>query len=789
MNRLSTHHPLHAVAIRLESAVAKRDLEKLRLCLIGYQFPSLSREGEDPADVIWTCISRAMQPEPEWLDLLADQLAEAQVRVTEMLADLVNQSAQMVANASISLGATDEVQGSWQLQESYVYNLHHLSSCMPARPKLFAALKGFEKLARNTSSLEFILKGRIPHTLQAALVVQQTDNSLVERWFGEIDSVLAQDPLLARQDTHAQVLQSWRSILWSPDVLDLVSPDQTPPMQRALQRILDSGSLTSSSLLQSMLEMVPKVHAGQAHAWQSFFTDSKLWPVAVQEIAEDLWPADPRADKALHETALQMNWWRLFSTQERNQIRQMLAHSQAGQWGSFWVTLFQQQPQHAAALRAIQSALKSLHDQGVHEPVSDQRNWGALQAEDRAYEREDSALSQAEFKASSKSRHQQYLQVQSSLARIETTLNKRQWDSAHTQCEQLLKAQQASQTSSDLLSKTAASLATLWQVRGHLQEARLWWEQAQQFNPNDPLPFNGLADTFQSMGQHSEAKTLYRQTVDAFPGNVVARNGLANTLQAMGKHTEAESLYRQTVDAFPGDVVARCGLANTLQAMGQHTEAETLYRQTVDAFPGNVVARCGLADTLQAMGQHTEAETLYRQTVDAFPGDVVARNALANLLRKQGRLSEAKQTLKAQPKGNNIHDQVVWALIEASEHEFVAALQRLNTLAQQPMPFKEQEKLKRLVVSMHLRAGQYTLAQAQADQLIVRVKEQANATDLLRMHVSLLNNQTESLREPESMTRHESLFFKKLQTYAQDFQALAANDELYELEYDMLLAA
>ena len=267
-----------------------------------------------------------------------------------------------------------------------------------------------------------------------------------------------------------------------------------------------------------------------------------------------------------------------------------------------------------------------------------------------------------------------------------------------------------------------------------------------------------------------------------------ARCGLAN-VQARGELTEAETLYRQTIADFPGDVVARNGLANVLQARGELTEAETLYRQTIANFPGDVVARCGLANVLQARGELTEAETLYRQTIADFPGDVVARNGLANICRKSGRLEEAKQLLRDSPKKNDIYDEVLWALIEATEQQFQQALNRLEAIARTALTWAERDKLQKLTISVQLRAHKYQQAKQAADELLARVGAKDCSACLLHLHARLLTEQAFVPQAPANMLLAEQRYFEKLRGYANNPQALATNDDLYESAYDMLLAA
>ena len=607
-------HPLDRVAAHLQLVLARHDLEGLRLLLIGHGLPSLSLEGDDPADVLWWCISRHMQPRPEWLDMFADQLAQALQELTLNLAELVEQATLLVANASPSNTAQSrQLERFWMQHESYAYNLHLMARYVPANAQLFAAVQNFQQ---HTSQLEFILLGRVPLAVHEALVVQQTDDSLGKRWLGQLEQLCRQDPLLSTQETRIQVLKVWTAIVYMPSAISPLAEDTEHPglLQQALAMVLDTEGPQSLGMVQMLLETVTQIHPGQDHAWRHFFGPPHVWPESVQLVAQDLWPEDRSADTRIEQADLSTAWWRFLSSDQRVTVRQLVKDKQVREFDAFWFSLLATSTaERNNDLRRMYEALKPMFSI-VSPQTLDAKTLKRMQKEDEAFDANvpDSMHRTAAGEQFPKVNvYESYQRVKNQLEAIERLLHKHRWPQAQAMSEQLLQGQLKSQTSAILLSKTAASLATLWQQADRLDEARQWWNKAIDHNKTDPVPLCGLANVLQVRGELTEAETLYRQTIADFPGAVGSRNGLANVLQARGELTEAETLYRQTIANFPGDVVARCGLANVLQARGELTEAETLYRQ------------CAASQRRVDRGRNPVPPDLATARPN-FPGDVVA---------------------------------------------------------------------------------------------------------------------------------------------------------------------
>ena len=515
---MDTHslHPLDEVASHLQSVVEQHDQKALSLLLMGYGLPSLSREGDDPADVLWWTISRHMQPRPEWLNLFAEQLAQALQKLTVNLAALVEQGAVQTANAAPSNAAQSRQIEQYRLrQESYAYNLLLMARYVPADAQLFAAVRNFEQ---HSSRIEFIQHGRVPWAVHEALVAQQTDDSLGQRWLGQLEQLCRQDPLLSKQETRIQVLQTWTAIVYMPSAINPPAEDTEHPglLQQAFVMVLGKQGPHSQRMVQMLLETVFKVHPGQDHAWRHFFGPPRVWPDIVQLAAQDLWPEDRSADMRIEQADLSSAWWRLLSADQRVRVRRMVKEKQVKEFDAFWFSLLDTSTaERKNDLRRMYEALKPMFSI-VSKQLLDAKTLKRMQKEDEAFDANvpDSMHRTAAGEQSPKvSVHESHQRVQNQLGSIERLLQKHRWTQAQTRSEQLLQEQVKSQTSAILLSKTAASLATLWQQADRLDEARQWWHKALDHNKADPVPCCGLANLLLPKSQ----------TIADFPGAVVAR--------------------------------------------------------------------------------------------------------------------------------------------------------------------------------------------------------------------------------------------------------------------------
>ncbi|MFA7243198.1 MAG: tetratricopeptide repeat protein, partial [Sulfuricellaceae bacterium] len=615
MSPAITNHPLHSLAERIEAMRIRRDADAFARLLSGEGVPTLSREGDDPAEIIWYCISRYIQPAgPDWFDPLADLLQQ----LLEQLADVLEGNVHAVAQVNgpsfspAAWGAFAKLPADdWERYEPYVYNLLLFNSLFPARQNVFGGLEYLYSV--KGLPLPVVLNSRAIPLLRTALMAQQTDARLVEDWMNQFELACRQ---LDSRAERAEALTLWRALLLAPasgeHELDI------DRIRRALEIALGNNRETEDSRLvfvHTALQQMAHSWGGTPHFWRGVFAPEATWSEFVRQIAQDVWPEAQDADAYL--PVEDRGFWRQLGPGTRRIIRQAF-RSDAAEWNLAFFDLFKD----AVADRQKLQDLRQ-HLQAVNPKLSTPKAKLMREAED-----EESVAGTGEEplqRLCKRTNHAQYERVTRQIADIEHLLSKRDRTKALERYQQLLQRQTSSGTAEKYLAMTAANVAKLFLESGNKDIAEKIYRDAVRRYSNDVVVCCGLADVLKAQERYIEAETLYRETVSRFPNAVVARNGLADVLKAQERHIEAETLYRETVSRFPNDVVARSGLADVLKAQERYIEAETLYRETVSRFPNNAVARSGLADVLKAQERYIEAETLYRETVSRFPNDVVAR--------------------------------------------------------------------------------------------------------------------------------------------------------------------
>jgi tetratricopeptide (TPR) repeat protein len=337
-------------------------------------------------------------------------------------------------------------------------------------------------------------------------------------------------------------------------------------------------------------------------------------------------------------------------------------------------------------------------------------------------------------------------------------------------------------------------LANVLKEQGDLAGARTQYENTLQSHPQDVVARNGLAEVLKEQGDLAGARTQYENTLQSHPQSVVARCGLANVLKEQGDLAGARAQYENTLQSHPQSVVARCGLAEVLKEQGDLAGARAQYENTLQSHPQSVVARCGLANVLKEQGDLAGARTQYENTLQSHPQDVVARNGLANVLRRLGLVPDARNLLKdwAQSVGRQrLLDGVVYALacVPDRGEEALKVLERLQT--ESVLRLSDRIRLNALRVSVKLKLHQPSQPGLRLAEVSADVPAGLRAwLEVVQCHHGLRNGQSLS---PVGADQIERLGWARdkvkqlLERLAQGDGA--ANDELFELEAEALMAA
>ncbi|MCX8518816.1 MAG: hypothetical protein ORN21_01610, partial [Methylophilaceae bacterium] len=270
---LDTTHPLQRLAERLRLIATHQDNTDLSACLAGKGMPSLSREGDEPAELIWESLSRYLQPDKDMLDLFATTLSQ-----------VLHDALQQVVETKFVSGDASAVK-----YEAFVFNLALLASYLPAHSSLFYALKPFYEREANLAP---ILGGRAQQTLRNALVWQQTDNSYAQHWFDELLALAQQDETSFEQRSQrVQAMQAWQALLLVPDEIDSIQHTSSLSHRALVAAMGDDfeNDPNRQRLVRQMLERISRIHVGGDFVWREYFSVAHGWHTLLLAFAEDIW--------------------------------------------------------------------------------------------------------------------------------------------------------------------------------------------------------------------------------------------------------------------------------------------------------------------------------------------------------------------------------------------------------------------------------------------------------------------------------------------------------------------
>lgn len=178
------------------------------------------------------------------------------------------------------------------------------------------------------------------------------------------------------------------------------------------------------------------------------------------------------------------------------------------------------------------------------------------------------------------------------------------------------------------------------------------------------------------------------------------------------------------------------------------------------------------------------------------PGDVVARNGLANVLRRLGQFTQTKSLLKDWQSGvgyQRFLDGIVFSLALVGEADYSGALRVLSALETggsngRGISSRDILRLQALKASVQLKAGQgareedFHNAPKEAPWLCVQLHWARVGGNAIAefLQSALENNQHPKVRRIIELTA---------QLGPQRISSVAVNDELFEQEVELLMAA
>lgn len=657
---IALQNPVARLASRVARLAAARDGHDLLLLLSGRDLPAVSKDGSEPAEVIWEAVTHVLHPSASQLKGLEEAAAQCVHLIRHQLT-AGGESSSISDAAAVS-------------SESLAYNTFLLSSLLPAHPQVFEALATISPQAA-TFPLQW--RKRVSGQWVTALARQQTDARFVEEWIERLKAASAELDGADMLSEYAEALVLWQSLLWSPPS---EGGDAWSRLGRGLEALAgnkeDVPSPLRAKIVVTSLAQVEAVLPGLFGREEARVALSDL-PVWVQALVEDRWPEESLPEHSLADHPFAT--WRKLSVSGRVAVREAIRNRDATQWANaFFELLSSGDSPHEGTWRAdieeLKQALAAIAGWAPtsrrNAPLSEGGDW--IPPESDFSEQVGTRRSESGIVALDR--------IQRTLRGIEHELERQHLARAEEYVTDLFAREQRASTPAELVAKTAANIATLVAKFGYLDWAEDLWRQATELSPMDSVARTGLADTVRARGRLGEAEALYRQIQTEFPGaaswaigglaeilkaqehpekaealyrdamrgqafNTNLASGLAGALRMQGKSAEAREVYHRILIVRPWDTYAVCGLAEVCRNEGDLVEAEELYRALLERDDRDAVPACGLAETLLEMGRADEAEAIYRALIATKPYAFSVRNGLGKALRDQGRLEEAEQLL------------------------------------------------------------------------------------------------------------------------------------------------
>ncbi len=183
-----------------------------------------------------------------------------------------------------------------------------------------------------------------------------------------------------------------------------------------------------------------------------------------------------------------------------------------------------------------------------------------------------------------------------------------------------------------------------------LREARRYFEQAIDIDPDYALAWVGLADAVALTVDHaavpeSETFETRQAAIDRAlaidPGSGEALTSLALLRSDQGALEEASRLFLEAIEKSPNYAPAYHWYSIVLGKMDRDEEALSYVQKALELDPGAAVVRNNLVVTLNELGRYEEARDVLQQGIRLNPEFPLYYARMADMLASEGRLAEA----------------------------------------------------------------------------------------------------------------------------------------------------
>ena len=185
--------------------------------------------------------------------------------------------------------------------------------------------------------------------------------------------------------------------------------------------------------------------------------------------------------------------------------------------------------------------------------------------------------------------------------------------------------------------------------RGEIDEAKIQFEKAIEYNPAYPEAQSNLGMALAHTGHPAEAMLHYQEAVRLWPQVKIANFNLGQITASQGKWGEAAAYYRNEIKVNPsyGEAYTQLGLA--LEKQKQFAAAAAAYRDDLTLFPNSPQGLCFLALLLANseagdLRDTDQAIRLAEMAVKITRRQPVALDILASVYSSAGRFQDAAAT-------------------------------------------------------------------------------------------------------------------------------------------------
>lgn len=204
-------------------------------------------------------------------------------------------------------------------------------------------------------------------------------------------------------------------------------------------------------------------------------------------------------------------------------------------------------------------------------------------------------------------------------------------------------------------------------LAGRLDDAIRTFQELAESNPQEPLPYLGMAQIYRQQKDFSKAQQMVDKARELEPDNLDIRLEETRLLEAEGKTSDAISMLKGVIDAANkrGGTASQQPRAELLDSLGALYRVDQQYDRAVEAFRQAAALNSEIStreeiqiiETYRAAHDYTKANAEIDAALHKSPNDRTLQEVHAEVLSDTAKYPEAIATLKKLMDGS--HDREV----------------------------------------------------------------------------------------------------------------------------------